>query len=336
MSKTVSDANHVILRAQSSGCRTRQGPGRATAHGLEPRERPFSTVSPSDVAPRSHQRRWSADFCKCGASPVIIVRKNKMEPQPPQRGVSLLRPHTAARSSVKRLSCPPIGVCRSPSHPSSSSSTSSTSSCSSPTSPVQTSVITGPDPLGWKLRPKSSSASPRARTNRLSLQIPLPVVFPDPRSSPAPNPQSDTLPNPDPAPKTSAPPGPKPARRRHSDSSAFLRSLASPLPAVTIEELCAVHLRHVTLSDEPDDVFSEGNEEGVKVTARPRKTPPPVPEKTSVTRQIAQDISYSRQRCMPVTASEEHIYCSITKPKPAESHQTEDHSSLRARKTGKH
>lgn len=325
MSKKVSNANHVSLRAPSRDCKNSQ----------ERRERPVSTVSTSNVAPRSHQRRWSADLCKCGTSPTIIVKKNKKEPQPPQRGASLLQLHTASHSSVKRYSCPPIGVFGSPSHPSSSSSSSSTSSCSSPP-PVPTSVITGRDPLGWKLRPKSSSTSPRARAKRLSLQIPLPVVFPDPKSSPAPNSQSDNTPNPDPSPKTKPPLRPKPSRRRHSDSSAFLRSLAPPLPAVTLEELCAVHLRPLSLSDESDDVFSGGKGKEVKVTPRPRKISPPVPEKTSRARQIAQLIAHSRPPCRPVTAktNEENIYTSVIKPKPKQSHLTEDHSSLHVR-TGK-
>ncbi|XP_044034424.1 uncharacterized protein LOC122867548 isoform X2 [Siniperca chuatsi] len=332
MNKKGSNANHVSLVAQNGDCKNRQGPGYVTTHSQEPRERSVSTVSISNVAPRSHQRRWSADFCKCGTPTVITVKKNKKEPQPPQRGVSLLRLHTASHSSAKRYSCPPIGVFGSPTK--SSSSSSSTSSCSSPP-PVQTSVITGHDPLGWKLRPKSHSTSPRARTNRLSLQIPLPVIFPDPKSGPAPNSQSDNTPNPDPSPKTKPPLKPKPSRRHHSESSAFLRSLASTLPVVKLEELCTVKLRPVTLSDESDDVFSEGNEEEVKVTTRPRKIPPPVPEKTAMARQIAQLFAHSRQHRRPITAkaNEENIYPSVIKPKPKHSHQTEDHSSLHARKT---
>ncbi|XP_045925212.1 putative protein TPRXL [Micropterus dolomieu] len=314
MNKNVCNANHVSLVAQD--CKNRQGPGHATANRQGPTERSSSRVSTSSVAPRSHQRRWSADFHKCGTSPVIIVKKNKKEPQPPQRGVSLLRLHPTSHSSVKRYSCPPIGVFGSPGHPSSSSSSSSTSSCSSPP-PVQTSVITGHDPLGWKLRPKSSSMSPQARINRLSLQISLPVIFPDPKSGSASNSQSDNTPNPDPSPKTKPPLRPKPPRRHHSDSSAFLRPLATPLPAVTLDELRGVHLRQVSLSDESDDVFSGGNEEEVKVTTEPCKTPPPVPEKTSMARQIAQLIAHSRKHCRPViTKAKENIYTSVIKPKP--------------------
>lgn len=319
ISKKVSEANYVSLRGQNGDYKNRQGPGQ---HSV-------LTVSTSNVTPRSHQRRWSADFCQCGTSPVITVRKNRKEPLPPQRGVSLLRPHSASQYASKRYSCPPLGI---RSSLSSSSSSSSTSSCSSPP-PVPTSVITGHDPLGWKLRPKSSSTSPRARMNRLSLQIPLPVIIHEPESSPAANAQSDNTANPDPSPKTRRPLRPKPPSRRHSDSSALLRSLAPPLPVVTLEELCTVHLRAVTLLDESDDVF---NEKVVRVASRARKIPPPVPNKTSTARQIAQLMAHSHQRCGPVTANEEIIYTRVIKPKPKQSHQTEDHNRLNAGKTGKH
>ncbi|KAK9530735.1 hypothetical protein VZT92_012222 [Zoarces viviparus] len=323
LSEKVSEANQVSLSAQDRDCKTRPGPGHVATRSQEPRERPSSTVSVSNVTPRCHQRRWSHDFGKCGTSPVITVRKDKKEPQPPLRGVSVLRPHAAPHLSLKRYSCPPFGVFGS----SSSSSSSSTSSCSSPP-PVQTSVITGRDPLGWKLRPKSSSTSPRARTNRLSLQIPLPVVLPEPEPSPAINSRSVDAANPDP------PVRPKPPRRRHSDSSAFLRSLETPLPVVTLEELRDVHLSPLTLLDESDDVFAGGDEEGAGVTARPRKIPPPVPEKTSVARQIAKLMTHAHRRRGPFAANEEIIYSSVIKPKAKRSHQTEDHSGLNAGITG--
>ncbi|XP_029312301.1 serine/arginine repetitive matrix protein 1-like isoform X2 [Cottoperca gobio] len=312
--KTVSEADTENLRAQN-----RQGPAHDRTHRQDTRERPLSD-STSNANPRSHQRRWSVG---CAASPIITVRKNKSEPLPPQRGVSLLRPHAASHRSSKRYSCPHPGVFSSPTHPASSSSSSSTSSCSSPP-PVQTSVITGHDPLGWKLGPKSSSSSPRCRTNRLSLQIPLPVVIHEPESNPEPNSQSVNAANPDPSPKGKPPLRPKPPRRRHSDSSAFLRSLAIPRPVVTLQELCSVHLRPVTPLDESDDVF--GKEE-VKVT---RKTPPPVPEKTSMAKQIAQLMAHSQQHCGRVESTNTRVI----KPKPKHPQHTEDHSSLKAGNTG--
>lgn len=336
MSKKVSNANHVSHTTQNGDFNKRQGPGHVRTLSQELREHPLLITSASSLTPRSHQRRWSADFCQCGTSPAITVKKTMKEPMPPQRGVSLLRLHTASRSSSKRHSCPPPEILRSPIH--SSSSSSSISSCSSPP-PVKTSDITGPDPLGWKLRPRnsssSSSTSRQARTKRLSLQIPLPIILPDHKSSP--DPQLDPTTKPKPALKA------KPFRRRHSESSAFLRSLANPVPVVTLEELCNVHLRSVTYVNESDDVFNEGNDEEEqkeeKVTTQPCKTPPPVAEKTAMARQIAQLIAHSRQRQRrwPVTAKtnqEEHIYTSEIQPEPKHSHQTEDHHSLHATKTG--
>lgn len=307
-----------------------KGLGKVITHPQEPRESASSTVSTSYVTPHSHQRRWSVDLCRCDTSHVIIVRKNKKEPKPPQRGVSLLRPHTASPSSFKRYSCPPIGIFHSPSQ-SSSSSSSTTSSCSSPP-PVRTSVITGHDPLGWKLHPKSSSTSPRARTNRLSLQIPLPVIFPDPKSCPAANSPLDNTPNSDPSHKTKPPLRPKPFRRHHSDSSAFLRSLATPVATrVTLEELCAVHLRPVAHSDESDDVFSDGNVGQENATTQPHKIPPPVPAKTSMARQIAQLIAHSRQRSKPAPIkTKEDIYTRVR-----QSHQTVKQNRLHTTETGK-
>ncbi|XP_026207726.1 mucin-5AC-like isoform X2 [Anabas testudineus] len=311
-----------------------KGLGKVLTCTQKPRERSLSTVTTSVVAPRTHQRRWSADICKCEVSNVIIVRKNRTEPQPPQRGVSLLRTHSVSPSSFKRYSCPPIGIFPSPSRSSSCSSSScsssTTPSCSSPP-PVQTSVITGPDPLGWKLHPKSSSTSLRTRTNRLSLQIPLPVILPDPKSNPTPITPSDNTSDPDPSHKTKPPVRPKPSRRRHSDSSAFLRSLATPVvPVVTLEELCAVHLHSVTRSNESDDVFSHGNQGQRKATSQSHKIPPPVPKKTSMARQIAQLIAHSRQLFKPIPIkAKETTYTRAIKP-----HQAADLNRLHATKTG--
>ncbi|KAI4795809.1 hypothetical protein KUCAC02_029642 [Chaenocephalus aceratus] len=249
-----------------------------------PRHRPLSISFP-----RSHQRRYSADLCRCSPSPVITVKKNLKEPDPPRRAVSLLTPQSVPRNPSKRYSCPPFAVFSVKTRPFASSSSSSSptssnsSSCSSPPPAVQTSTITGPDPLGWKLRPKSSSPSPRA--NRLSLQIPLPVIR---RELPA-----STSPfNPDPSAKTRAPLPPQPTRRRHSDSSAFLKNSQ---PLVTLEEL-----RNAT-----------------------GKEPPPVPEKTVTTRQIAQLMARSHLR-------KEIIYSRVVKTK----RETEDTSSMSVQNTG--
>ncbi|XP_022598365.1 NHS-like protein 2 isoform X2 [Seriola dumerili] len=319
--------NHVSHRSQNGDCKGRLRSGQVRPLSQVPGERSLLTVPASGVTPGSHQRRWSADFSKC-LTTVIVVRKNKKEPRPPQRRASLLSLHSATDASSKRYSCPPIGVFSSPSQSSSSSSSSfssTSSSCSSPP-PVQTSFITGRDPLGWKVQPKSSFTSPRDRTKRLSLQIPLPVVFPDPKLSPAPPSQSGSTPNEDPSSRTKPLLRPKPTRRHHSDSSAFVKSLPAPLPAVTLEDLCAVHLRPVAHSNESDDVFSEADEEEVKATARPRKTPPPVPQKSSMARQIAQLIALSWQRYTP---KNKDIYNGV-KPKPKHPNQTVNGGGLHA------
>ncbi|XP_010790697.1 serine/arginine repetitive matrix protein 1-like [Notothenia coriiceps] len=288
---------------QERNCTTR--PTNVPNNTAGPRHRP-----PSISFPRSHQRRYSADFCRCSPSPVITLKKNLKEPDPPQRVVPLLTPQSVPRNPSKRYSCPPFAVfsvkTRSLASSSSSSSppSSNSSSCSSPPPAVQTSVITGHDPLGWKLRPKSSSTSPRA--NRLSLQIPFPVIH---REVPA----SNSPLTPDPSTKTRPPLQPRPTRRRHSDSSAFL---TKSHPFVTLEELRNVHLHAVLARSESDDVFSDGGEEEkveeVKATG---KEPPPVPEKTVSARQIAQLMARSHQR-------KEIIYSRVLKTKRENSHET--------------
>nr|XP_019938269.1 PREDICTED: uncharacterized protein LOC109626618 isoform X1 [Paralichthys olivaceus] len=303
-------------------CMGKQRLGQALTHSQEPRELPMPPVSTSSVMHTAHQRRWSADFSKCGSPRVITVKKNKKKPQTPPRRGSLVKPHAASDSLSKRYSCPPLGLLSSPS---SSSSSSTTSSCSSPP-PVQTSVITGPDPLGWKLCPKSSSTTTQARTNRLSLQISLPVVFPDNKPRPVPNSKPDNSLNQDPSLKIKPPLKATPSCRHHSESSAFLRSLVTPQLVVTLEELCSMHLHPIDLSDEPDDVFSDGSEVESKVTPQ-RKIPPPVPEKTFMARQIAKLIAQSSQRCASVTTTTEaDIYRSAMRPKPKQAQQTDLHA----------
>ncbi|XP_026171400.1 uncharacterized protein LOC113135520 [Mastacembelus armatus] len=292
-SKKVSAVKSASQKAEIKDRKDRPAPEQVKTHSQGSIQRSLSTVSTSRVIAYSHQRRWSADFSRFETSSVITVRKTKQEPQPPQRDITL--------------------------------------SCSSlPT--VKTSVITGHDPLGWKLRPKSSSTSPGARAKRLSLQIPLPIIFQEPKSNPAP----ENTPKPEPLTKSKPPVKPKPSRRCYSDSSAFLRTLVTPGPVVTLEELCAVHLCPVNHSDELDDVFTEGDKQETTV---PRKIPPPVPEKTAMARQIAQLIAHSHQCRGPATikTKQENIYTSLRKQKPKQHvHQTVHHSSLHAPKTGLH
>lgn len=318
---------------QMSGGLTSANPSSLTAPSEDRRNRPEYVLNHSQdvrgssipgAGPYSHQRRWSADFYRSSSAAVITVKKKKMEPKPPQRSVSLPQTNTRSRPAIKRYSCPPTGFCRPHSFlysSSSSSSLSSTGSRSSPP-PVQTSVITGPDPRGWKLQPKSASTSRRAK--RLSLQIPLPVIPSDPQAC-------NTI-KPDASPQTKPPLGPKPSRRRHSDSSAFLRSLATSMPVVTLDDLCAVRLNPVALTDESDDVFNEGSEQKVRAAPLRQKIPPPVAEKTPMARQKAKLMAHSNQSCR---AAEENIYACVIKPKPKDLHQTEDHVSLREKMTGK-
>lgn len=229
------------------------------------------------------QPRGSADFSKGRASPIITVRKSKKQPRPPQRSTSLTQPTSAPHHIFKRYSCPPITICRSTSRLCSSSSSSSfRSSCSSPP-PVPTSVITGPDPFGWKMHPKS-----RARhVSRLSLQIPLPVIAPDTSARPA-----ATSPFSHSKPRVQ----PKASRRRHSDSSAFLTSSTAQNPGGIIEELRALQLQpNQNLPPQANDVFREASSEA-NVSKQPCKIPPAVPKKTLLAKQKARMIAFSQKK----------------------------------------
>lgn len=280
----------------------------------------------STQMPGSHQQRWSADFSgQCPAS-VIVVKKNRMRPKPPQRSVSLPQPASAPRPAFKRYSWTPARSRRTSSYSSSSSSSLSSPCSCSPLSPlpaVPTSAITGPDPQGWKLQPKSSSAS--RRTKRLSLQIPLQLVLPQPETDPA----SGSL-------ITEKPPLRAEAshRRRHSDSSAFLRRRAAPMPAVTLDELNAVRLSLTSPPHEFDEVFQEGSVAMLRVASRPRwqKIAPAVAEKTPAARQKAKLIAGSSQSCRP---TEESIYACVVKPNANRPHQIGKPVTLQERFTGK-
>ncbi|XP_077595305.1 uncharacterized protein LOC144211746 [Stigmatopora nigra] len=131
----------------------------------------------------------------------------------------------------------------------------SVSATTSRPSIVRTSAITGHDPLGWKLRPLSGPSS-----HRLSLQIALPTGTPDS------NPETSQI---------------KAPRRHHSDSFAVLRRA----PAVTLEELRDVRLRP---SVNPDRVSG-----GEEAPPGPRQTPPAVPGKSLVARQIGRLMAHS-------------------------------------------
>ncbi|XP_037134208.1 uncharacterized protein LOC119138312 [Syngnathus acus] len=284
--------------------------GQVTTNKQEGKQSCCRTSSTS-LTSCSHQRRWSTDCCHSNSSPVITVKKNTREPQPPQRGVSLRSHQIPSRHPRQRYSSPVTGI-GSITHP----STSPTSSCSS----VQTSVITGRDPLGWKLRTKSTTSSKRAHTKRLSLQTPIPVTVPDPGFL-----LSDTSPL---DPKQNPTFKGKPFRRHHSDSLAFLKSM----PAITLEELRHVQLR----SAKPDDVFHEAYGKEM-ANPQPYKKPPAVPEKSPLARKIAQLISHSWQHQMCAARKSEHeeIIYSVIKPK-AKTQETEKHCSLYAKINAMH
>eukprot|EP00063_Salmo_salar_P076638 XP_014051473.1 PREDICTED: NHS-like protein 2 [Salmo salar] len=131
------------------------------------------------------------------------------------------------------------------------SSGQSSSQCETHPPPVLTSAITGPSPLGCRMRPKSSTSptSPIARTSRMRLSLELPGVVP--------------LPDP-------AAIKPK-ATRRHSESSGSsgttrprqrLSSSMMVMPVVTQEELSNVRLRSVSSSD--SDKGLEGSPEVIR------------------------------------------------------------------------
>lgn len=317
-----------LKQACATGCYIQCDPtsGGPTAgaknSSLALRNRPKPPASSTQM-PGSHPQRWSADFSgQCPAS-VIVVKKKRMKPKPPQRSVSLPQPASTSRPAFKRYSWTPTRPRRPSSYcysSSSSSSLSSSCSCSSlsPLPAVPTSAITGADPQGWKLLPKSSSAS--KRNKRLSLQIPLPQ--PD-TGLPSGSLVSDRPPL-----RAEAP-----HRRRHSDSSAFLGCRAV-MPAVTPDELNAVRLSLTAPPQGLDDVFQEEIAGMLCVAPPPRwqKIAPAVAEKTPAARQRAKLIARSNQSC---TAAEENIYACVVKPKANRPHQIEKLVCLQERFTGK-
>ncbi|XP_041707534.1 NHS-like protein 2 [Coregonus clupeaformis] len=147
---------------------------------------------------------------------------------------------------------PPSLICKQspfqPPAPDSPSSDQSNSQCETSPPPILMSSITGPSPLGCRMRPKSSTSptSPRARTSRLRLSLELPGV----------------VPLPDPTSVKSK------ATRRHSESSGTTRprqrlsSSMMVMPVVTQEDLSNVRLRSVSSSD--SDKGLEGSPEVIR------------------------------------------------------------------------
>lgn len=271
MGKEVEDYNSMTVRVQNALSNDGRRPLNVPAHIQNHKEGPSPTAF---IWTRTHQRRWTVDFCEYGSSSLIIVKKPMKKPQPPQRSVSLLQPQPASHFSFKQHSCPSIEVV-------SPSPSSAMSFCPSPPY-VPTSIITGSDPLGWKLRPKASSGLSRECTKRLSLQIFLSEV------------QTPSSPKPESSSKLKAAIRPKPSRRHHSEPT-FLRSLGKALPVMAPEELCTVLLQPVTLSDEPDQVFDEVTQKQESGSAPLPKISPPVPEKTATARKLAHLIASTWQ-----------------------------------------
>ncbi|XP_045546077.1 NHS-like protein 2 isoform X2 [Salmo salar] len=147
---------------------------------------------------------------------------------------------------------PPSLTCKQsplqPPAPVSPSNGQSSSQCETSPTPILTSVITGPSPLGCRMRPKSSTSptSPRASNSRLRLSLELPGI----------------VPLPDPTSVKSK------ATRRHSESSSTtkprqrLSSSMMVMPVVTQEDLSNVRLRSVSSSD--SDKGLEGSPEVIR------------------------------------------------------------------------
>ncbi|KAM9499564.1 NHS-like protein 2 isoform 1-T6 [Salvelinus alpinus] len=210
------------------------------------------------------------------------------------------------------------------------SSGQSSSQCETRPPPVLTSAITGPSPLGCRMRPKSSTSptSPRARTSRLRLSLELPGVVP--------------LPDP-------AAVKPK-ATRRHSESSESsgttrprqrLSSSMMVMPVVTQEELSNVRLRSVSSSDSdkglegsPEVIREEELEQEQELDCCPLvhhspKAKPPVAAKPPAHKcppiHLAKSSSVSTHFSETVPASPREsqgdMYMVERRPKPKRSHQ---------------
>ncbi|KAJ0060269.1 hypothetical protein NL108_007773 [Boleophthalmus pectinirostris] len=240
--------------------------------------RPHSKQRPlSDMglySQSSHDHQWSTDFVQPSTSAVITVKKNKSQPEPPKRSISLPRPQTAIRSTSKCYSCPVFEITPQivPPFP---------IITARPSAPlIQTSTITGPDPLGWKIRRKPGNESSQPRAGRLSLQIPLSDMYREREYQGRSNPNFLEY------------EGGKTSRhlRHNSDSLAFLRSSGTALP-VTKEDLGTVELRPTNSTSFSVAAFGENVEKSEQMT----KQPPPVPVKTEVAVQLAKLLAFSQE-----------------------------------------
>uniref|UniRef100_A0A8C8EMD1 NHS-like protein 2 n=1 Tax=Oncorhynchus tshawytscha TaxID=74940 RepID=A0A8C8EMD1_ONCTS len=187
----------------------------------------------------------STDPCSSMSSsgPAMVITGNEdkkapswsesVRPSPPLR-------HPPSLTCKQSTFLPPAPV--------SPSNGKSRSQCETSPPPILTSAITGPSPLGCRMRPKSSTSptSPRASNSRLRLSLELPGI----------------VPLPDPTLVKSK------ATRRHSESSGTtkprqrLSSSMMVMPVVTQEDLSNVRLRSVSSSD--SDKGLEGSPEVIR------------------------------------------------------------------------
>uniref|UniRef100_A0A8C7KV01 Si:ch73-362m14.2 n=2 Tax=Oncorhynchus kisutch TaxID=8019 RepID=A0A8C7KV01_ONCKI len=208
------------------------------------------------------------------------------------------------------------------------SSSQSSSQCETHSPHVLTSAITGPSPLGCRMRPKSSTSptSPRSSRLRLSLELPGVVPLPDPAVI-----------------------KPK-ATRRHSESSGSsgttrprqrLSSSMMVMPVVTQEDLSNVRLRSVSSSDSdkglegsPEVIREEELEQELELESCPLvhhspKAKPPVAAKPPAHKwppiHLVKSSSVSTHFPETVPASlresQGDMYMVERRPKPKRSHQ---------------
>ncbi|CDQ73536.1 unnamed protein product [Oncorhynchus mykiss] len=226
---------------------------------------------------------------------------------------------------------PPSLTCKQspflPPAPVSPSNGKSRSQCETSPPPILTSAITGPSPLGCRMRPKSSTSptSPRASNSRLRLSLELPGI----------------VPLPDPTLIKSK------ATRRHSESSGTtkprqrLSSSMMVMPVVTQEDLSNVRLRSVSSSDSdkglegsPEVIREEEQEQELELESCPLvhyspKAKPPVATKPPAHKwppiHMVKSSSISTQFSETLPASpresQEDMFMVERRVKPKRSHQ---------------
>ncbi|KAL6470392.1 hypothetical protein MHYP_G00215110 [Metynnis hypsauchen] len=260
-----SDAQNVMLLPdlipvlKAEAANSEQSTHAAEGSGKVPLSQPISSHRPLKEMKSSEPSKSSS-----GPSPGTSINEATKIPYNSDCNNS----PSSSRSSPSQPSI------SSPTKPPGSASPSSgySSQCETPTQ----SVITGPSPLGCRMRPKPSSAVPgqRARNSRTRLSLQLPETQ-----------DSRPVPNPEPSPVH-----PK-ANRRYSDTSATTRPkqrLSNSMlimPMVTQEDLNNVRLRSVSSSDLENPAVSgvieeENERDGSSATIQqsPKAKPPVAPK----------------------------------------------------------